>query len=268
MLNRLPIMPVPEWLAELSEHDILNAPFPLSRVLENSLYYPSSGFDGDPVKYLAGNVHSFIYVDYGYSHSDFVDALHHPGFEGYTIVGTRSITEQELTPRGWRSRSPGGLDGDPSRVGVPKEKPFCSWSVFQRREDVPASHGPSRFSLLYLYADGVAAFQALYLGNGASPTAIAIIQPGHGFGGNWTNFEDSEQILARSVLENPHGPPQILLYGGLGRRERYRTPCWRRYRDLICFLDKAGGGSIGVWVENAQEGATPDGRSAAPHGDR
>jgi hypothetical protein len=77
--------------------------------------------------------------------------------------------------------------------------------------------------------------------------AIAIIQPGHGFGGNYTDFTDPERILARSVFGNPAGAPQLLLYGGWFERKLYREPCWPGYRELICFLDISGGGSIGVW---------------------
>jgi hypothetical protein len=132
------------------------------------------------------------------------------------------------------------------------KKPFCSWALFQRREDIPAKHEPSRFSLLYLCADGVAAFQALYLANVAFPKAVAVIQPGHAFGGNWTDYTDHEQIFARSVLGNPSGQPEILLYGGMGRRDYYRESCWPDYQTQVCFVDKAGGGSIGVWSRNAQ----------------
>lgn len=253
MLNELPVMPVPQWLAGLSANAIMNAPFPLTQLLEDSLYYPSSGFDGDPVRHLAGNILSFIYVDYSRKHDELVEALHNPGFRGYELIATRSVTAKELTPNGWRPEPPTHSDGDPSRYRDGIEQPFCSWSIFQRGEGVPASHGPSRFSLLYLCADGVAAFQALYLANSASPKAVAVIQPGHGFGGNWTNFENPTQIFATSVFGNPQGKPQFLLYGGIGRRDFYREPCWPNYQNLICFLDKIGGGSIGVWVEKAEK---------------
>mgnify|MGYP001473611467 CR=1 FL=1 len=49
MINQLPEISVPDWLAEISQSTITIDPFPLNKVLEDSLYYPSSGFDGDPV---------------------------------------------------------------------------------------------------------------------------------------------------------------------------------------------------------------------------
>ncbi len=104
-----------------------------------------------------------------------------------------------------------------------------------------------RFSLLYLCADGAAAYQALYIANAIAPKAIAVIQPGHSFGGNWTNFEDPQQILARTVAANPAGKPEFLLYGGYGSRDYYRQPCWPEYSEHVCFLDKHDGGTIGLW---------------------
>jgi len=261
MLHQLPEITVPRWLTDLSSAEVMNGPFPLRELLQDSLYYPSSGFDGDPVRHLAGNILSFIYVDYGHSRDEFVNALKSPGFRGYDLVGTRSVTERELTPNGWRPTPPTRADGAPSRYHDWIKNPFCSWSLFQRIEGVPANHGPSRFSLLYLCADGVAAFQALYVANSAFPKVVAVIQPGHAFGGNWTDYTNPKQIFARSVLGNTGGQPEVLLYGGIGRRDYYLESCWPDYQTQVCFVDKAGNGTIGVWLRNAQPGAQ-EGRCA------
>lgn len=247
MLQQLPKIAVPTWLSDLSSVTILNEPFPLHELLRDSLYYPSSGFDGDPIRHLAGNILSFIYIDQGHSHDEFMVALKSPGFRGYDLIAERQVTERELTPRGWQPTLPAHADGDPSHYRDWIKRPFCSWSVHQLCEDVPISHGPSRFSLLYLCADGVAAFQALYVANAVVPKAIAVIQPGHGFGGNWTDYTNSEKIFARSVLGNPNGQPEILLYGGYGRRVYYRKPCWHDYQTQVCFVNKSDNGNIGVW---------------------
>lgn len=252
MLNYFPEMAVPSWLAGLTASSILSEPFPLQQVLHDSLYYPSSGFDGDPVKYLAGNILSFIHIDYGRSKEELLTALQHPGFRGYELIASRAVTQEELTPRGWQPDPPTRGDGDPTRYRAWIKEPFCLWSIFQRGENLTAAHGPVRFSLLHLGADGVAAFQALYLANAARPKAVAVIQPGHGFGGNWTNFADPGRIFARTVLGNPQGRPDILLYGGIGRRAFYEKPCWPDYSQFMGFLAKAGGGSIGLWRENTR----------------
>jgi hypothetical protein len=254
MIQQLPEIKVPKWLLDLTPSEIMNEPFPLNHILKDSLYYPSSGFDGDPIRHLAGNFLSFIYVDYGYTSDELINALQAPGFLGYELIGTRVVTEQELAPKGWDPISLTSSDGNPMQFNDEMKQPFCSWMIFQRNETVSQSHGPFRFSLLYLCADGVAAFQALYVATKKTPKAIAIIQPGHGFGANWTDFTNPEQIFARSVLGNKNGPPEILLYGGYGKRNAYRNPCWPNYQNHVCFVDKVGlsNGNIGIWTKVRQ----------------
>lgn len=50
---------MPEWLMKASADDEL----PLRAILRRSLFYPACGYDGRPVQYFAGAVHSFVYVD-------------------------------------------------------------------------------------------------------------------------------------------------------------------------------------------------------------
>jgi hypothetical protein len=116
-----------------------NEPFPLHELLHGSLYYPSSGFDGDPVRHLAGNILSFVYVDYGHSHDEFVSALETPGFRGYNLIAARSVTESELTPNGWRHTLPTRSDGDPtgSRSRFALGRYFSVVRMFQTVTDHP-----------------------------------------------------------------------------------------------------------------------------------
>lgn len=252
MLKQLGIVQIPAWLADLRADTIECGALPLDDILRDSLYYPSSGFDGTPIRYLAGNVHSFVYVDYGQGREDLDRALRSPGFRGYGVLGKRDVPQVELTPHGWTPTVPTSVDGNPTRYRNWMKKPFCLWIVFQRLDEFPESHGPHRFSLLYLCADGVAAFQALYVANKHAPAIVAVIQPGHAFGGNWTDFTDPQKIFARSVLQNPAGKPRIFLYGGIGRRDFYRNSCWPNYNRLVSFLEKAGCGTIGVWAHASQ----------------
>jgi len=114
MISQLPEKSVPDWLAKISQSTITIDPFPLTQLLEDSLYYPSSGFDVDPVKYLAGNILSFIYVDYGKSYDEFENEMDLRGFRGYDRVATRLVDEQELTPSGWSPIQPTQYQGERS----------------------------------------------------------------------------------------------------------------------------------------------------------
>ena len=144
-------------------------------------------------------------------------------------------------------------DGDPEkyvRLFFSDVRPFAKWIVFQRKKPFSKKHGVKRFSLLHICADGVATFKALYYANNLSPLAIAIIQPGHGFGMNWTDFTDQKKIFAKIVLNNPHGKPKYLLYGGIGEKGNYQKPCWDKFSNGLGFLPRgirSFSGDIGVW---------------------
>lgn len=235
-----PIEP-PEWLVNVNAETISATPFPLKEIITDSLYYPSSGFDGYPVKFLAGNFLSFIYVDYGHTERDLNYELKNYSFTGYETIARRSLTANDLAPNGWTPIQPLPIDGNPLKHDNWIKKTFAEWMVFQRQADFSDEHGPARFSLVYLCADGVAAFQALYISSKITPKAVAIIRPGTGFGANWTNFRDPKQIFARTVLQNPAGIPEFLLDGeGVGNS----VACWPQYNTKIAML---GGKQIGVW---------------------
>ena len=248
MLRQLQTIASPNWLANLTSDAIKHQPIPLFDLLRESLYYPSCGFDGDPIKHLGGNVLSFVYVDYGHTRDAFMSALR---FTGYEPVAHRFVTESELSPDGYGTLKLCLGEGNTLRYHDYIKKPFCVWSVFQRRGEFPAMHGPIRFSLLFICADGVATFEALYVANRVAPKVVAVIQPGHAFGYNWTDFTDPEQVFARTVLANPAGQPEMILFGGIGSDWRlYESPCWPTYKILTRRFRKAGGGTVGVWSKN------------------
>lgn len=249
MTPQLPSAPVPDWLAGLSQSLIENGEFIVKRLLENSLYYPAAGLDGSPIKYLSGNISNFVYADYGTTRDQYLKETEERGFKGYHCIGMREVGEDELTSKGWYFDSSDLDDGHRSerrdrsiRPRVSRHgwmlwrrspflagdaEPFCYWSVWQRREEFPPTHGPHRFSFLYLCAEGVSAFRALYHANEVAPFAVAVIQSGAGCGGNWTNFEDPDGSLAESVLANPSGLPKALIFGGIGNCEWYLKSCWQ-----------------------------------------
>jgi len=147
MLRQLKECEVPDWLADLTAEAITQEPLPLRDMLHDSVYYPSCGFDSDPIKHLGGNVFSFVYVDYGLSRVAFMKALH---FSGYDLVASRFVAEEELAPNGGMLFSVPKADGDPRKYQDHIKAPFCLWAVFQRRNNFGATHGPTRFSLLFV----------------------------------------------------------------------------------------------------------------------
>ncbi|MBI1338459.1 MAG: hypothetical protein GC164_16070 [Phycisphaera sp.] len=219
----------------LDETDFDSKPVPVKSLLAGSVYYPAAGRDGDPVRFLGQRFQSFVYVDYGIRRDDVLQSLNdpHQGFRGYQVTCVRDLKPEDLVPHGWQ---PSITPDEVQRAKAPPtwwiKQPFAIWALLDRRDEFGDEHGPGRFSLLYIGGDGVATYQALYHGNKVAPAVVCIIQPGTGFGGNWTNFCDPEGILARSVMKNPAGSPGHLLYDGWGSREDYRQPCWPKYGQL------------------------------------
>ena len=230
----LPTRPAPPWLVQLTS---LNGPFPLKQVLRESVYYPACGVDGTPVRLLGHHLHSYVYVDYGVGEEGLRRALVDAPFRGYSIVGERPVTKSELAPArsGWDEHAP-WMD----RRFI--STPFARWIVFERQAAVPTHHGPSRFSLLYIGGEGVASFQALYRAQQIAPAALCIIQPGTGFGGNWTDFRRPRGHLARLVVQTPHLVPRLLVCGGDDA-----NAYWPRYRTEVGSGRTDDGGRVVVY---------------------
>ena len=218
---------LPTWLEEITP-ETFSESFSIDTVLKDSLYYPAAGLDDSAEKYFGGLFYSFVHVDYQQSKEELKSKLKEDDWcKGYTVLCEREITEEEISLTFHKEAPHGELGKD---LGG---QPFCLWSILQRDDELTDEHGPLRFSFLHLNTEGVAAFQALYVKNNIAPKGIAIIQPGTGFGNNWTAFENPSEPLAKAVLNNPAGQPEYLLYGGWGRISFYTEPCWPTFSKNI-----------------------------------
>ena len=119
---------------------------------------------------------------------------------GYHILAHRSVDISELLGPGADSRYLLPV----SRCHKAKRGNgfFCHWFIFERNHSFAESHGPERFSLMYICAEGVSAYELIYNSRGIAPKCVAIIQPGEGFGGNWTDFHkvDAPLYYATTVI--------------------------------------------------------------------
>lgn len=243
MINEIEKMEMPVWL---SGND-LN--FDIRTILDDSLYYPCAGFDGDPVKYFMGNIFSFVYVDYGVARDGLLEEIETQGFQGYHIIHNQAISQSELIPNDWTVQiRPEQIEkkGGENLVNNWIKEPFCQWLIFERDQDKDDTHNPRRFSLLYLCADGIAAYQALYLSNNIKPKIVAIIQPGTGFGHNWTDFTNRNGLFAKSVFYNTELLPDYIINGGWGKLESYKSPIWDEYKSSIVTLN-TGRAVLNLW---------------------
>ena len=201
-------------LHEINSSNIERLPFPLGEILEGSLYYPGSGIDGTPIRNWSLGVNSFVYVDMSWSQASYLKALSDHPVHGYHIAGQRDVRQHELTPNGYNMTMPASLSQQEYEIAMRinkagPENAFALWSVFERDSDRNDSFGPERFSLLHIRAEGVAAYEAIYVANGYLPKILAFIRPGLAFGGNYGTFELAlMEVMKRSL----RGVPQQLLW--------------------------------------------------------
>ncbi len=225
----LPQAPVPEWLERVAASSALPTPIPLADLLRDSCFYPSSGLDSSPVLIANGCMHSFVYIDYGTNREDFMRALSFPGFSPYEVLLHRDLQIHEILPDGWlpsfhrRFDNP-GFDGR-RRLMEAQQRcvPFGHWSVWRRKEKRGEFVGPRLFSFLFLGGEALAGYEGLYRRNHITPKAIALIQPGHAFGDNWTNFYDPDAPFWQSVCAGGSFPDYLLI-GGYGKRASEQCP--------------------------------------------
>lgn len=185
-----------ETLDAISSENICTQPFPLNDVLVDSLFYPCSGFDGSPIRHWPMGVNSFVYVDMGTDQIALTrETRKKKVFNGYKIIVERQLKMSELVPSGFMPKAPDSINQKQYQDAVKMSganvtNTFATWFVLERYENKNDEHGPKRFSLLYLRAEGLATYQALYVANNVLPKIVANIRPGEGFGGNFNNFSE------------------------------------------------------------------------------
>jgi len=207
--------------------------FPLKELLENSLYYPACGRDGDPVWYTHKEIQSFIYADYGVTQKQIEESLYGTGhygenitfrgsdpvgFKGYKVIGEKKLTPKELDPTGAISLTTkkGQMQfvTDTSYVRSTLKdwikKPFAKWYILERQSEFDDTHGPELFSFVFICADGVTTYKTLYNFNQIAPKYLTIFNPGDGFGFNWDNFQSEDGQLCKTVFSNSVVPEALL----------------------------------------------------------
>jgi hypothetical protein len=215
-------------LENLTKEEVELHKVPISDLLNNSLFYPSCGFDANIIRLESTLYESFVFCDYGVEEKDFLRKVN--SFLGYKILGIRKLNSTDLMHQNWKFELPPNVSIDHYLQYKDFIKPpFAYWVVYDRLQDF--RHGAKRFSLIYIGGEGVATYQSLYWSNQKTAKGLAIIQPGHAFGMNWTNFTDKDSSLAWVVLNNKYGTPKTIYYGGYG--DDYSHFNWDNYNRLV-----------------------------------
>ena len=207
--------------------------FPLKELLENSLYYPACGRDGDPVWHVNKEIQSFFYADYGVAQNQIEESLYGAGhygenitfresdpigFRGYKVVGEKKLTSKDLDPTEAVSLTTkqGQMQfvADASYVHSTLndwiKRPFAKWYILERQSEFDDTHGPELFSFVFICADGVTTYKTLYNFNQIAPKYLTIYNSGDGFGFNWDSFQSEDGELCKTVFSNTKTPEALL----------------------------------------------------------
>ena len=258
-----------EYLQRLTAKKIQQGPFPLKAILKDSLYYPACDIDGELIRYC--NMHfnrlricSYVYADYAAGREQLMANL--DSFLGYHLIATRELNPADVgADKGFPM--PEGIDLEEYRRYQDMWQAFGQWAVYERDEDFDGNHGPARFSLLYLGAEGAAAYSGLYLNNNITPKGMAIIQPGHSFGFNWTNFTDPNGPLTRTMRLG-RSMPEFFFYGGY-TYDGYNQLPWPGYEQIDRkdhYYPTVFDSALTVWHGNVIFLKVYDGKRASNHG--
>jgi hypothetical protein len=123
------------------------------------------------------------------------------------------VSKEELTPAGFTPNNFALNDYEKQRLvsisirdrfNQRNFKPFALWALYELNPaKTGKTHGKAqRFSILHIGGEACATFEALYIQNKINPSAIAIINPGEGYGDNWTRFSDPQFRLHQNVIFN------------------------------------------------------------------
>lgn len=216
---------VPQWLRDYRPGQERKVTF--REVLSSHvLYYPGSGFDGEPVRIFnrSHSAHVFLYVDYGVSREQLDAELAESYFTGYHHLDRIEFTAAEIADTNvvppvcvskdvWKSMSLRDF----------KTKPFCFMEIMERDADRFDDWGAERLAVIFLYADGIASYVALFCG-GKYPVPFAVLLLDHGFGGNYDRFGGGG-LLEDCAVKTGALPELLLVACNLSR-------AWLGYRQI------------------------------------
>ena len=193
-------------------------------------YYPGAEFDGNLVKIgnMSHSVHCFLHADYGVSREEMEKHLAKDGcLSGYHSIGRVDWSDAIH------------IDG---HSGFRKLEPYCFMEIFERNADKDDSWGAERLAVMFLLADGIKAYEQLFVNQYKKAPWLFLLQD-HGFGGNYDMFGRGG-ALDRTIQKEEDKPEFVIcgantdIWGGYYRMDRVLATCGGMHRTIRRFYTK------------------------------
>ena len=164
------------------------------------IYYPGSALEGSPIHVFnqAHAAHVYLYIDYGFTKETIETLMAERIPAGYHIYDEAEPSQRDILPCAPRYHL---TDDERRRVAelyhhaqVPTHNAFAFLKIYERDEAYGEEHGAERFAVLYLGADAIATYDAIFGNTNAKP--FACILGNYGFDGSYEGF------CRGSLLEN------------------------------------------------------------------
>jgi len=192
---------MPKWLKTFNKGDKIDA----EKAIYDSrlVFYPGSYVDGQGVRTFnkCQYSHVFLYVDYLPSKNETYKSLTQDGaFKGYKLLDIQEIREKDFHIGSWAPHVHPTDEEMEFQKRFAKNKPYCFAAIYERKDEYGEDFGSKRFCLIYLYADGIATYDALFANKHHAPTAFILQE--HGFGGNYNRFGKGGYLHQIAVMTN------------------------------------------------------------------
>jgi len=119
-----------------------------------------------------------VYADYGLTQDKLEQQLEDPrhGFRGYHTLARLQLSEHDL------------VSGRFNPHATAANSPFGFLEVLERDAGLDDNHGARRLAIVFLGADGIASYDALFCLEHSGAPPFAVLLQDHGMGGNYNLF--------------------------------------------------------------------------------
>lgn len=200
--------PMPGWMSDFDPQSLELPRKVLANLLgSRHVFYPGSGSDGSPVALFnsAQAAACFVYVDLMLEQDTLLHELSQNGFRGYHTLTRIELEEADFGIGHWKPHLTSA-----EMKQAPKPVPPYGFIEILEKEAGSNVPGYFRIAILFLRADGPAAYDALYCqGEKSSPAPLGIVIQDHGFAGIWSPFGKGGAM--HTIANRANVLPRILL---------------------------------------------------------